>query len=686
MFTSINTTIDDYERRDFDPDITPLDTPGADHALRAERAALESELRRLVVGARCLHWRGEARLAPSSRGHGETLFSWAAHVVNEDYVREWLPLETCAGESYWDALSRSLLPDDRGGAHDNCRSALLSGAPEYTQEFRVELADGRIAWLSERVRVEALGPDRWLCDGICIDITEQKLARQELERQVVLAGKAREELEQFHGTLAQDNAKLEALVALDGLTGLKNHRALVDRLAMQFEAAVHDHTPLSLIMLDVDRFKPYNDTYGHIAGDEVLRTVAQILQKHARDMDVVARYGGEEFAVILTADQETAITVAERLRIAIEQADWPKRAVTASFGVATFGASTPYPDISSFVADADSALYYSKERSRNRVTHARVMARYKASPGPHIGINCGGDAVPSSVFGPDAHCAGGRDWRFSFKVETEGVDDPAPDDVYRTERVEDFSYAVPDLIPGARYLVRLHFAEGYWEEAGERLFDVAINGRTVLKDFDIIGEAGAIYAAIVKEFIAVPGEGGVIAIDFRSVRDIAKVSGIEIAPFPYRNAVSVNCGGGVIWPFMTDTSYRGGKRSGAEAACVPADFDIGELEGLVPDRIYQTERYGSFSYIVDDLKPGGCYLVRLHFSEFHWEQPGQRVFDVVINGSPVLTDFDILAEAGVQFKSVLKEFPAEADGDGRLHLDFAGVVDNAQVNAIEILW
>jgi diguanylate cyclase (GGDEF)-like protein len=164
------------------------------------------------------------------------------------------------------------------------------------------------------------------------------------------------------------NEHLEALATRDGLTNLWNHRSFQEQFANEFSRAKRHMRELSLILLDVDFFKQFNDTFGHQAGDEVLRSVARVLQTAARQIDIVARYGGEEFAIILPdEDVRTSTSAAERFRAAIESADWPVRPVAASFGVATLKRS--YIDPAAMIADADRALYQSKRTGRNRVTH-----------------------------------------------------------------------------------------------------------------------------------------------------------------------------------------------------------------------------------------------------------------------------------------------------------------------------
>jgi diguanylate cyclase (GGDEF)-like protein len=122
-------------------------------------------------------------------------------------------------------------------------------------------------------------------------------------------------------------------------------------------------------MVDVDKFKHYNDSFGHPAGDEVLKTVGRLLNVNARDTDMAARFGGEEFAILLPhTDSQGALTVAERFRAAVEAGPWPQSAVTASFGVCTVLPGMRDP--SELVDGADKALYAAKSGGRNRVAQA----------------------------------------------------------------------------------------------------------------------------------------------------------------------------------------------------------------------------------------------------------------------------------------------------------------------------
>lgn len=180
----------------------------------------------------------------------------------------------------------------------------------------------------------------------------------------------REQIEAQQRELREANMLLRNQATRDSLTNLRNFRALKERLAEEVERTKRHKEPLSLLLLDVDRFKQFNDTFGHPAGDEVLYQVARLMEEQARGSDFVARYGGEEFVILLpNTTEEQARAAAERVRVAIEQAAWKKRPVTASIGVAT---STEF-DGAALLAQADIALYASKEGGRNRVTHVADM-------------------------------------------------------------------------------------------------------------------------------------------------------------------------------------------------------------------------------------------------------------------------------------------------------------------------
>jgi two-component system cell cycle response regulator len=178
----------------------------------------------------------------------------------------------------------------------------------------------------------------------------------------------------FNNALAHD--RLERLAAVDPLTDAYNRRFGLGRLREEFSRAVRAENPLGVLMLDLDRFKAVNDTYGHLVGDRMLRAVAGACRRVVREGDVLIRYGGEEFLVLLPgAGPDDVRQVGERIRRAVAETAVDEGGirigVTVSLGGATYGEATDSPD--ELVALADTALYEAKERGRNRfVVSARA--------------------------------------------------------------------------------------------------------------------------------------------------------------------------------------------------------------------------------------------------------------------------------------------------------------------------
>jgi diguanylate cyclase (GGDEF)-like protein len=173
-------------------------------------------------------------------------------------------------------------------------------------------------------------------------------------------------------------AKLTIMAEVDPLTGLRNRRTFEHHLTFEFERSQQQRWPLSLIMVDVDHFKKFNDAFGHLQGDEALKTAALVLLQAARKSDIVVRYGGEEFAMLLPhTGIEEAKAIGERLREIMHATEWPNRACTASIGVASL---TPdMEDPATLIEYADNALYRAKEQGRDCVVHASEMGIRKAA-------------------------------------------------------------------------------------------------------------------------------------------------------------------------------------------------------------------------------------------------------------------------------------------------------------------
>lgn len=162
--------------------------------------------------------------------------------------------------------------------------------------------------------------------------------------------------------------KVRMQANLDGLTGIFNRRYFETKILEKMAEADRYAGKMSLLMLDIDRFKSINDEFGHLLGDEVLKQVSTLLTQHLRRVDLLCRYGGEEFAIIAPATTESnAAVLAGKLRAFIEHHEFPgiPRAVTVSFGVAEFPTHGSVRD--SLVRAADAALYLAKQSGRNRV-------------------------------------------------------------------------------------------------------------------------------------------------------------------------------------------------------------------------------------------------------------------------------------------------------------------------------
>lgn len=176
---------------------------------------------------------------------------------------------------------------------------------------------------------------------------------------------------ELHRQIEAKNRQLEELALTDPLTGLPNRRAVDVWAGRQFSAAARHDFPLWLVMADLDRFKCINDTYGHEAGDEVIRGFAEVLKANTRQSNMCARMGGEEFMLILThVEKEQARIAVERTRVRFEKQEFEfqgkKIRCSASFGIAGFRGS-PAPEFNELVSRADAALYAAKNKGRNRL-------------------------------------------------------------------------------------------------------------------------------------------------------------------------------------------------------------------------------------------------------------------------------------------------------------------------------
>lgn len=244
-------------------------------------------------------------------------------------------------------------PEDREWTANYCVSQSERGL-DHEADYRALTNDGRYVWIRDVVHV-IRKPDGTVDSlvGFMFDISERK---------------------QIEDKLIALQKELQELSFKDGLTGVANRRMLDWVLEEEWSKAHRSSQPLSMIMLDIDFFKQYNDHYGHIQGDECLRQVATTLSKSgSRPRDFFARFGGEEFVLVLPeTNVEAALKVAERCRKLIFKEQIPHAnsgvaaVVTISMGVGTLVPS-PQDDLLAFIESVDRRLYLAKQEGRNRV-------------------------------------------------------------------------------------------------------------------------------------------------------------------------------------------------------------------------------------------------------------------------------------------------------------------------------
>jgi diguanylate cyclase (GGDEF)-like protein/PAS domain S-box-containing protein len=260
------------------------------------------------------------------------------------------------------------------------------GLEEMVQGKEARFRAQMISRFGERIPVEFFGVLREGALFVMLrDMRERMEIEEELERsKKEFAEKIRErdlyarELQVirdlYKGKLKEIEIMKEEALRLsytDDLTGIYNHRFFVEQLTREVERHRRYSTPLSLLMIDIDYFKHYNDGNGHLAGDQVLRAIARLIERGVRQTDIVARYGGEEFAAILTnTGTKGAFDIAERVRRNVadtrfpNQSAQPNKDLTVSVGMATISPSIS--TLTDLIREADHALYRAKKAGRNR--------------------------------------------------------------------------------------------------------------------------------------------------------------------------------------------------------------------------------------------------------------------------------------------------------------------------------
>jgi hypothetical protein len=301
-----------------------------------------------------------------------------------------------------------------------------------------------------------------------------------------------------------------------------------------------------------------------------------------------------------------------------------------------------------------------------------------------IRVNCGGNGYTDShgnTWSSDFGYTAGNAYSTSSWIS--GTPDPA---LYQTEHYSNGTFAYQFNVPNGAYTVNLKFAEIYFTSAGQRVFNVALNGSTVLSNYDIVAQTGGQNIANDRQF-TVNVTNGQISIQFLQVVQDPKINAIEIlagqssspAPAPSSSSVRVNCGGngytdslGHVW--SADYGYSGGNTY-STSSWVSRTSD---------PTLYQTERYGNGSLNYQFSVPSGTYTVNLKFAEIYFNSAGQRIFNVAINGSTVLSNFDIVAQAGGGNTAVDRQFVTNVT-NGQISIQFFGVIQNPKISAIEIV-
>lgn len=239
-----------------------------------------------------------------------------------------------------------LHPDDYENTMNAMRRNLEGKTDVYECEYRIQAKDGSWKWFYDRGKVtqrDTKGKPEFAV-GIVFDITEKKEKEQSLENK---------------------NKVLEEQSITDPLTGIKDRGAITKELEARINQTIEYKFDLSIAMFDIDKFKVINDTKGHVFGDKVIKTVANIISDNIRDLDSVGRYGGEEFIVIFpNTNKEKAYFVCERIRKTIEDFDFDDEVkATISGGVTHYNNE----DILEFIDKADKNLYEAKNSGRNKI-------------------------------------------------------------------------------------------------------------------------------------------------------------------------------------------------------------------------------------------------------------------------------------------------------------------------------
>jgi beta-glucanase (GH16 family) len=336
---------------------------------------------------------------------------------------------------------------------------------------------------------------------------------------------------------------------------------------------------------------------------------------------------------------------------------------------------------------------------------------------PTSGVGTNGGAIYVSAGGysgagnyiVNTLVSGGFTNAFTATVNTGNVTNPAPQDVYHSERWGPQSWTIAHLTPGGSYNVRMHFAESAWTAAGQREFNVLINGQQVLTNFDIFATAGAQNTVVTQAINTIADRNGVILLQLAvGADDQPEIRALDVTPST--GGTAMGAAAGTTTYVAIDAGGPGGET--AATGTFEADADAGTF-GLpanpitaggatntttqainttgvtnpAPEAVYETERYGAFGYIFTGLVANSTYTIRLHLAEgvADYNAAGMREFNVVVNGNQVLTNYDIYANAGALYQAVIPQLTGVSDEHGILSVQFTrGYDDLPSVRGIEI--
>ncbi|WP_278045515.1 malectin domain-containing carbohydrate-binding protein [Edaphobacter modestus] len=316
-------------------------------------------------------------------------------------------------------------------------------------------------------------------------------------------------------------------------------------------------------------------------------------------------------------------------------------------------------------------------------TQAAMPGNSQPSGNSVVQIDSGSTTTVGSFVADEYADGGSVTPNVGVPIDTTKAQNPAPMEVYQTNRYGNFTYTIPNLSSGTPYILRLHFAETYWGQSGSRLFNILVNGQTVQSNLDIFAASGGKDAAISIDY-PVTAQNGQLAISFQTVRDNALVSGVELlntaTPAPMTSVYQVDAGSSVpVSTFSADSFVSGGTTSQTNGTITTTG-----VKNAAPAAVYQTNRFGNSTYTFPGLKTGSQYTIRSHFAETYWGAAGSRLFNILINGQVAQPNYDIFAAAGGKDIATTLDLPATAQ-NGQITVQYQTVKDNALVSGIEVI-